>query len=78
MIKGGLFLDASSVRQIYSPRTPSVSRIAPDVRHTTHISDAQPSIGVPVVNYSTTACTAINTAQIKKKTPIPDTKRIGA
>ena len=48
-------LAASRVRQIYSPRIPSISRIIPEEQRITHIKEAQPSIGVPL-RYSSPIC----------------------
>ena len=52
MIKGGRFLLASKVLHRYSPNIPSIRRMVPVEKSIRHMSDAHPSIGVPIRSLS--------------------------
>ena len=74
---GGLFLEASSALHTYSPSIPIISIMMPNEKSTTHIRDAQPRIGVPMVNFSTITSIISNAERMKNVTPTPDMNLMG-
>jgi hypothetical protein len=77
MMYRGLPRISSNARHRYSPSTPSIMSCTPETMSTTHMSEAQPSTGLPSA-IARAATTRAYTNPVSAKTiPQPDMSRMG-